>query len=163
MLQVLQTITFTLIATWMSLAAALPAVAASKAERLAPGDGMFRFSGWAGPALDVYYHLPIRLGPTTPIVIVMHGVGRDAERYRNDWSALAEVNGFIVAVPEFDREDFRGSRSYNYGGFRDRSGKMIPRERWTFSAIEPLFDARCRPMRSTVIRPERSSCIATCY
>lgn len=107
---------------------------------LSSGDGVFEFSGWKGPTLRVFYHLPARVTAATPVVFVMHGRGRDADRYRNEWSPLAESNRFILAVPEFDEARFPGGESYNHGRFRDKDGRIRPREQWSFSAIEPLFD-----------------------
>jgi hypothetical protein len=68
-------------------------------------------------------------------------VKRDADRYRNEWSALARNRGFILVVPEFDERNFPGARSYNLGNVFDEAGQPVPNERWSFSAIEPLFDA----------------------
>ncbi|WP_024354021.1 hypothetical protein [Brevundimonas naejangsanensis] len=114
--------------------------APSDSERLAPGDGRFVFDGWSGPALRVWTHAPENVGPATPIVIVMHGRGRDADRYRDEWRDLADQHGFILAVPEFDAERFPGANAYNHGYFRDKQGALRPRPLWSFSAIEPLFD-----------------------
>lgn len=118
--------------------ATAPMAAAS--ERLAAGKGTFTFDGWKGPALPVWYHIPARVTAATPIVFVMHGRGRDPDRYRNEWSALAEANGFILAVPGFSNADFPGSISYNHGGFQDTAGTRRPRDVWAFAAIDPLFE-----------------------
>ncbi len=109
-------------------------------DRLAPGDSRFVFDDWGGPALRIWTHAPENVGPATPIVIVMHGRGRDADRYRDEWRDLAEQHGFILAVPEFDAERFPGANAYNHGYFRDKQGALRPRPQWSFSAIEPLFD-----------------------
>ncbi len=109
-------------------------------ELLTPGDSQFQFNDWSGPALRVWTHTPQNVGPDTPIVIVMHGRGRDADRYRNEWRDLAKRHGFILAVPEFDAENFPGANAYNHGYFRDKQGHLRPRQLWSFSAIEPLFD-----------------------
>src|SRR3546814_11208030 len=69
----------------------------------------------------------------------MHGAGRDPDRYRNEWRALADTNAFILITPGFDKKNFPKSRSYNYGGFRDADGDLRPRDEWTFAAIDPLF------------------------
>ncbi len=102
--------------------------------------GRFEFTGWEGPDLPVYYQLPDRVAPDTPVVFVMHGVNRDADRYRDEWAALARQHGFIAVVPQFSREDFPGSRGYNTGYFSEEDGTPRPRNLWSFAAIEPLFD-----------------------
>lgn len=100
----------------------------------------FVFSGWAGPQLPVWYHLPDRVDADTPVVFVLHGVRRDADRYRDEWADLARQHGFIVVVPEFSARDFPGSRGYNTGHIANADGTPRPREQWAFAAIEPLFD-----------------------
>lgn len=79
--------------------------------------------------------------PETPVLIVMHGASRDAERYFDDWSAAGTEHGFVVVVPEFTEADFPRSAAYNLGNVIDPdTGRPTPRESWTYSAIEPLFD-----------------------
>ena len=101
--------------------------------------GRFVFSGWEGPDLPVWYQLPERVSADTPVVIVMHGVNRDADRYRNEWAELAQQHGFMVLVPEFGAKDFPGSRGYNTGYFVNAYGSPRPRAQWSFAALEPLF------------------------
>lgn len=117
------------------------APATTAVEPMPAGDGKFGFDGWAGPPLTVWYHLPAGVTPETPVVFVLHGVNRDADRYRDQWSSLAEQRRFILVVPEFDEEHFPDARSYNLGNVFDGNGQRVPRARWSFSAIEPLFDA----------------------
>lgn len=103
--------------------------------------GTFTFSDWAGPALRVWHWVPQKVTATTPVVFVMHGVNRDADRYLAEWVPLAKRHGFILIVPEFNKADFPGSTGYNTGYFEDADGTPRPRERWSFAALEPLFDA----------------------
>lgn len=101
----------------------------------------YEFAGWPGPAIDVHLFAPDRLQADTPVVIVMHGWSREAERYFKDWKALAEERDFVVVVPHFPVSDFRGSNDYNLGHVFDQgSGDIRPQEQWTFSVIELLFD-----------------------
>jgi poly(3-hydroxybutyrate) depolymerase len=118
------------------------------AASLPPGDGTFLFDGWPGPAIRVWYRGPEEVRPDTPVLFVMHGVKRDADRYRDQWSALAERYGVVLVVPEFDEEHFPRAAAYNLGNVFDDAGKPVPRETWSFSAIEPLFD-RVRALTGT--------------
>lgn len=103
------------------------------------------FDAWDGPAIPVRTYVPLRSTPTTPIVIVMHGASRDARRYFDDWLSLAEEHGLIVVVPEFSTPQFAKSARYNLGHVFDPDTKQSRAEKlWTFSAIEPLFDAVVR-------------------
>ncbi len=134
---------------WIALAAALLLAGGAvfllsereqpAAEALA-ATGRFVFTGWEGPDLPVYYQLPERVTADTPVVFVMHGVKRDADRYRDEWADLARRHGFIAVVPQFSRADFPGSRGYNTGYFTEEDGTPRPRALWSFAAIEPLFD-----------------------
>lgn len=124
--------------------------AAPAAPAMGAGDGTFTFNGWTGPPLRVWYHRPEKVAADTPVLVVMHGVKRDADRYRDQWSALAGEHGFILVVPEFDEEHFPGARSYNLGNVLDESGQPEPSQLWSFSALEPLFDA-VRQMTGTQV------------
>jgi len=100
-----------------------------------------QFDGWAGPSFPVKIYRPDDAGPETKIMVVMHGNSRDVDRYYSDWKALGEKLGLIVVVPEFSTRDFKGSARYNLGHvFEANSRKQRPKELWTFSAIEPMFD-----------------------
>ena len=79
---------------------------------------------------------------TTPIVIVMHGWSREAQRYFDDWHVPGAENDFIVVVPHFPVKDFSSSWNYNLGNvFERQSRKLLPQSEWTFTAIESIFDA----------------------
>lgn len=126
---------------WMMLSAVLLALGQAACAAGEPAaSGRFTFTGWDGPALPVYYQLPDRVEPGTPVVFVMHGVNRDADRYRDEWADLARRHGFIAAVPQFSRANFPGALGYNTGYFAEADGTPRPRARWSFAAIEPLFD-----------------------
>jgi len=118
------------------------------ATLLPPGDGTFIFEAWAGPPIRVWYHVPDAVEAGTPVLFVMHGVNRDADRYRDQWSALARQHGFVLVVPEFDREHFPGAEAYNFGNVFDPDGRPVPDDRRSFAALEPLFD-QVREMTGT--------------
>jgi len=135
--------------TWLALAGALLLIAGFAtlfrapelyASQPAPAAGHYVFTGWDGPDLPVFYQLPDRVMPQTPVVFVMHGVHRDADRYGDEWAALARKHGFIAVVPQFGAADFPGSNGYNTGYFAEADGTPRPRDLWSFAAIEPLFD-----------------------
>jgi len=119
--------------------AATPLIAKECAP-LADGSSQIVFSGWAGPKLPVFVHKPRIAGVDSRIVFVMHGVQRDGDRYRDEWRDLAEKHNLIVVVPTFGRKDFPTTGSYNLGNIVDQKGRKSPKEKWSFSAIEPLFD-----------------------
>ena len=102
--------------------------------------GQFSFARWDGAELPVFYALPDKVERDTPVVIVMHGVNRDADRYRDEWAALARAHGLIAVCPQFAAADFPGALGYNTGYFTTADGAPRPRAQWSFAAIEPLFD-----------------------
>lgn len=114
----------------------------SAPTRLPAGTGEFMFDAWAGPQLKVWTYVPDGIDPATaPILIVMHGVNRDADRYLAQWRGPASACGFVVIAPEFSRSRFRGSNEYNLGHVTAPGQRGLrPRERRSFAAIEPLFD-----------------------
>jgi len=95
----------------------------------------------AGKHVKVWYYAAPGLAADAPVVVVMHGVGRNGEDYLNDWAGAAAERHFLLIVPEFSKAEFPGDAGYNYGNTVDEAGKPLPREQWSFSMIEPVFDA----------------------
>jgi poly(3-hydroxybutyrate) depolymerase len=117
---------------------------ASAAEPAAPAPTPARDSftyTQAGKHVKVWYYSAPGLAADAPVVIVMHGVGRNGEDYLNDWAGAAAERHFLLAVPEFSKTEFPGDEGYNYGNTVDRAGLALPREQWSFGMIEPIFDA----------------------
>ncbi len=108
-------------------------------EPVAAGNGRFVYQQ-AGKVVPVWYFVPQSANGETPILFVMHGVNRDAERYLNDWVPLAEKYKFVVIAPEFTRKDFPKDADYSQGAVFDENGQPRPREQTTFSFIEPIFN-----------------------
>jgi len=95
----------------------------------------------AGKTLRVLGYKPSRYTPSSPVLIVLHGTTRKPGPYLTAWLARAEQYGALLLVPEFSKADWPGSRGYNLGNMRTMDGKALPREAWSFTAIETLFDA----------------------
>jgi len=114
--------------------------ASSGPGKLKSGAGRFEFQG-ADKTVPVWCYLPENANADASILIVMHGVNRDANRYRDEWTPYARKYGFILVAPEFSEAAFPGGNSYSVGGTTDEKGNPRPREQWSFSYIEPIFDA----------------------
>jgi poly(3-hydroxybutyrate) depolymerase len=71
-----------------------------------------------------------------PLLIAIHGMGRNAKSARDAWKAAADQMGFLVLAPRFDNDRFP-SRLFQQGGVRGEPDKA----NWTFGLIERLFDA----------------------
>ncbi len=115
---------------------------------LNPGAGSFIWRDTTGQSdpnkdLRVFYYRPEVVTADTPVWTIMHGTGRDASDYRDRFITEAQAQGAIVIAPEFNDADWPGSRSYNLGNIAtdDVAGATPrPKQEWSFSKIEPLFD-----------------------
>src|SRR5258708_7165564 len=75
-----------------------------------------------------------------PLVLVFHGVGRNAEDYRNFAIAVAERFKVPVAAPLFDKERFPAD-AYIRSGLLNQDGTLRPRESWTYALVPQLVAA----------------------
>jgi hypothetical protein len=96
--------------------------------------------------IKVYYRIPSGNISTMPILFSFHGDDRDASNYRDYWISMANANGFMVFAPEFNAVDFIGGDGYQMGnvfvdGDNPTSATLNPINEWTFSIIDPLFEA----------------------
>ncbi|MBA4136545.1 MAG: alpha/beta hydrolase [Opitutus sp.] len=103
----------------------------------------------AGHQVKVWHHRPAGLAADAPVLFVIHGVGRNGEEYLTDWIELADAKKFLLIVPEFSKKEFPGEESFNSGNLFDAAGALRPREQWSFSMIEPIFDAVRTKLGST--------------
>ena len=71
-----------------------------------------------------------------PLILVIHGVLRNADQYRDHAMALGDRVGALVAAPRFDKERFP-TESFQQGGIQ-REGKTCSRDDWTFSRISEI-------------------------
>jgi poly(3-hydroxybutyrate) depolymerase len=137
-----------------SVAALLKAFAAQKTADRVPDTGIasvppalaaagvtrFVVDDWGGAPIPVWLLKPATAKADAPVMFVMHGVGRDADRYVAEWVDMATKEGLIIIVPEFTRKDFPGNRAYNFGDVFDARGRLRPRGKWSYAAIDMIFD-----------------------
>lgn len=90
-----------------------------------------------GGVIKVFTYKP-SLYKDGPLVLVLHGVNRNAEDYRNFAIAVAERFKVLVAAPLFDRERFP-SDAYIRGGLLNKDGTLRPREQWTYALVPQLL------------------------
>ena len=124
--------------TWRTY---LPAVLALVwAQSATAAKIQFKFESLAGSKMRVFVTRPVHLASDRPVVFVMHGVNRNANDYREQWHDLAIEHDFLLVVPEFSEKGFPGSEGYDLGNVFDQDGKAVSEAKWSFSAIEPIFD-----------------------
>lgn len=116
----------------LSLGASVGVAAHVESKGIPVGTGHFTLAN-EGEPIEVYTYKP----PTYdkgPILVVIHGSGRDAEPYRNSAITMGERFGAIIVAPLFDKERF-GDDRYKYGCGVMKDGKLQPKETWTFNVI----------------------------
>ena len=111
----------------------------AQASNLPSGDGEFLLEVPQGQ-MRVLTFVPDTLAPDSPVLIVMHGVKREADRYRDTWQDIAAKTNTLLLVPEFSNEMWPKSLGYNLGHMLTKGGQKIPRDAWSFTAIERAFD-----------------------
>lgn len=88
-----------------------------------------------GVKLDLFTYKP---AACKGILMVFHGVLRNADEYRDDARGMADRFQMLVVAPRFGSREF-GSGMYQQGGiFRD--GKVVEEKKWTFSLIPRLVE-----------------------
>jgi poly(3-hydroxybutyrate) depolymerase len=132
---------FHAVAAWVALTGWLLFVATASGE-IPQGKGSFAFEDKRGNAdkpIQVWTYRPAAFRADSPIVFVMHGTLRNGETYRAPWIPIADRHACLIVVPEFAAKDYP-ARAYQFGNMRSKDGAAIESSKWTFSAIEHLFD-----------------------
>lgn len=99
------------------------------------------FDGWAGPPVGVYSWVPPGAGRDVPVLLVLHGVNRDADRYFTQWLPVAAAHGIAIVVPEYDAVHFPRAINYNQGRIFDADGQLLAQDQWVFGTLDGLFTA----------------------
>ncbi len=91
---------YTIICVFLMMLGIVPLAQASS---LPSGDGEFLLNIPQGQ-MRVFTYVPDTFAPESPVLIVMHGVKRDADRYRDTWRDIAAKTNTLLLVPEFSNE-----------------------------------------------------------
>ncbi len=83
------------------------------------------------------------------MLIVMHGVLRNADEYRDDSAGMAERFGALVIAPKFDATRFPSWR-YQQGGIRGPDSRPRTSDEWTYAFIPKI----AREIRRIEGRPQ---------
>jgi len=93
------------------------------------------------PPVGLLLALPQTVTARTRLVVVMHGVLRNAADYLADWREWAASRGHVVACPCFEREHWPRGSSYNLGAVTTRGrgrGRPRPAAARGFTVVEHL-------------------------
>jgi hypothetical protein len=96
-----------------------------------------------GTELELFTYQPAGWGGHR-MLLVLHGVLRNADRYRDDAVVLGDRWQALIVAPRFDAERFP-SRRYQRGGLLDASGAPAPPADWTY-ALVPKIAAKVREL-----------------
>lgn len=126
--------TATLVAALLpSVLAAVPHAVPAEAQEAAadglppihlePGSGHFVVQGGEPHPerrITVHYHLPEKLTPSSPVMMVIPGAGRNGDDYRDAWVETSEEHGVLVLSPSYPEKHYPEFWSYNLAGMTDR-------------------------------------------
>ena len=99
-------------------------------------------------SVKLHSYRPKSHGVGDPIIVVLHGAGRNADDYRDAWAPAAEEFNLLVIAPEFPDRVFPGSSGYNLGGMEGARGRDRECSECAFAFIEPVFRAVVRGIGS---------------
>ncbi len=107
------------------------------------GSDEFPVETQRGP-VTVYTYMPAGFTASSPVLIVMPGTRRDADRhlafdYYDVWDGLADELGALLLVPEFTDERWPGSWRYQAGNVRTRDLRPIAWKDTAFNVVERAF------------------------
>jgi len=137
---------------WRLTRRALPAVAGLLAMVLAaavaaqpiPEGSAQRTVIAGGEPIEVFTYKPAGY-QRGPMLLVLHGLGRNADRYRDHARPLADALGYMVAVPRFDAERFPQWR-YQWAGIARRTTQAGDGRKLSLAHADQRLDAVLRPL-----------------
>lgn len=116
-------------------------VIGAKAQPIPKGFGQMQISRGTN-SINVFTYKP-RNFTNGPLIVVFHGMLRNADLYVTNAAPLAERCHAIVIAPEFPTNRF-SKESYNTGGVLKKNAPQ-PREEWTFQFIaDAIAQVRAR-------------------
>jgi poly(3-hydroxybutyrate) depolymerase len=93
-----------------------------RALEIEDGDGLITVTLGNRP-VEIFTYKPPGFDPErSPLLIVLHGVGRDAEGYRDFARPIADAAQALVAAPRFDLRRF-GHHAYQWAGIARLAGR----------------------------------------
>lgn len=112
-------------------------------SRLTVGTDSFVYRGYAPFAdrpLKVVYHVPSKGGlDHMPIIFVLQGADRGHDYLLKGWRARAEKEGFVVFIPQFDKDPYPLSAYQEVGIMDAKHSRLTARDSITPQLIDHLF------------------------
>jgi dienelactone hydrolase len=86
--------------------------------------------------IEVYCYKPTSFKGKR-LIIVMHGINRNADEYRDHAVSMAERFDALIVAPKFDKSRFP-SIKYNRGGILTEDKQPVPERDWTYQLIPEI-------------------------
>jgi pimeloyl-ACP methyl ester carboxylesterase len=133
---------------WMVLVGMMAGSLALRAESLPVGRAQVNFS-FQGSPLTLFTYKPSHY-TNGPLLVVFHGVMRNADNYRDFAITMADRFGVIVVAPVLDLARFP-EEWYQRGGLLDASGQAKPPGEWMFNVVPAIVaEVRAREAQPTL-------------
>ena len=108
------------------------------AQPIAPGRGRIAFE-YRGAPLTLFTYKPAGY-KDGPLVVVFHGVVRNAGEYRDFAVPIADRFGVMLVAPLLDEARFP-EEWYQRGGLLDAEGRAKPRDQWMYNVVPAIVAA----------------------
>lgn len=101
-----------------------------------------------GRSITLNTYRPTHATAHSPIVLVLHGVMRNGDDYRDFWMPAADEHGLVIIAPTFSNEQWPDVVSYNNGNLlatTDREANAHtatanPAEAWSYTVVMQLVE-----------------------
>jgi poly(3-hydroxybutyrate) depolymerase len=121
---------------WLGL---MPVAAAP----LPSGRGQIEIT-YAGAPVALYTYKPAGYN-NGPLLVVFHGVMRNADQYLEFAIPIADRLGMLLVAPRLDEGAFPEEEWYQRGGVLAADGRVRPKEQWMFNVVGAIVaDVRAR-------------------
>lgn len=92
---------------------------------------------YAGAPVAVYTYKPAGYAGG-PLLIVFHGVMRNADQYLEFAIPIADRLGMLLVAPRLDEGAFPEEEWYQRGGVLAADGRARPKEQWMFNVVDAI-------------------------
>jgi hypothetical protein len=89
----------------------------------------------------VWCYQPRQWTPDSDVLVVMHGVNRNARRCRDMWRTYADRRNALLLAPEFSACHYPGTRAYTLGNLHRKAPHAGGQPFLNYRKIEHIFDA----------------------
>lgn len=141
------------------------------------GTGRFQFQSSRSNAkatITIYYHQPKEFSPSSRVLLVIPGAGRNAQDYRDSWVAFSEQYNVLVISPSYPKKAYSYAgyhlagvltdielRNFEVTKFKGRvnkyhvadddivKGELTPPDLWLFRDFDEIFEQTTRRFKST--------------